>query len=207
MEKIKCPFCNKEYTKMGLGTHIWRTHGTGKDFDPNKRIKSGELTQWNKGKKVKEETKEKIRKTLKNRKGKPHSVETKKILSIKAKERKFGGLTKNGGRSKKGYYKNIWCDSSWELAWVIYNLDHNIKFKRNTKGFKYFFEDKEFNYYPDFILENNTYVEIKGWDSPRNQAKLKMFPHEIKVLYYKDLKEIFDYVETKYGKNYIKLYL
>lgn len=27
-------------------------------------------------------------------------------------------------RGYKGWYKGIWCDSSWELAYVIFNLEH-----------------------------------------------------------------------------------
>ena len=37
----------------------------------------------------------------------------------------------------KGWYKGFWCDSSWELAYVIYNLDHGIEFRRNTEKFEY----------------------------------------------------------------------
>ena len=58
------------------------------------------------------------------------------------------------------FYKGYWCDSSWELAYVIYNLEHNIKFERNKQGFEYEFENKKYKYYPDFILEDGTYVEV-----------------------------------------------
>ena len=32
--------------------------------------------------------------------------------------------TKEFGYGKHGWYKEYWCDSSWELAYVIYNLDY-----------------------------------------------------------------------------------
>ena len=32
--KYKCPECDKEFSKFGIGNHIWRTHGEGKDFKP-----------------------------------------------------------------------------------------------------------------------------------------------------------------------------
>lgn len=35
MKKIKCEICGKEYSKKGIGTHIWRAHGDGKNHDPN----------------------------------------------------------------------------------------------------------------------------------------------------------------------------
>lgn len=43
-----------------------------------------------------------------------------------------GGKREGSGRGKRGWYKGYYCDSSWELAWVIYNLDHGNQFKRNT---------------------------------------------------------------------------
>ena len=47
------------------------------------------------------------------------------------------------------------------LAWVIYNLDHDIQFKRNFKAFEYLYENKIHKYYPDFIIDD-VYYEIKG---------------------------------------------
>jgi len=34
--KYKCPYCNKEYSKKGICSHIWKMHGEGKDHDPNR---------------------------------------------------------------------------------------------------------------------------------------------------------------------------
>ena len=103
----------------------------------------------------------------------------------------------------KGYY----CDSSWELAFVIYNLEHNIKFERNKKRFAYIFENETHNYIPDWIV-NGEYVEIKGYWSERWQAKLDQFPKEEKltVLTKKEIKPYLDYVIESYGKDFIKLY-
>jgi len=48
--KYRCPHCNKEYTKKGIGTHIWRSHGEGKNFTGNnKGFKDGTRSAWNKG--------------------------------------------------------------------------------------------------------------------------------------------------------------
>lgn len=116
-----------------------------------------------------------------------------------------GGYKKGSSRGKCGWYKGYWCDSSYELAWVIYNLDHNIRFERNVQKFKYTFENKIKNYIPDFIL-NNTYIEIKGFNTVEVDEKIKQFPHKIKVLYRMDLNIEFDYVLNKYGKNFIELY-
>jgi hypothetical protein len=118
-----------------------------------------------------------------------------------------GGYRPNSGRGKMGWYKGYYCQSSWELAWVIYSLDHEIKFERNTKGFEYIFEEVAHKYYPDFLLsDNRTYVEVKGYDSPQWKAKQKQFPHDLQIFTKKKMKPILDYVEQKYGKDYIKLY-
>lgn len=120
-----------------------------------------------------------------------------------------GGLRNKGGRGKRGKYKGIHCDSSWELAWVLYMLDKGISFKRNSKSwFHYEYEGKSYKYYPDFILSDGTYVEIKGWKSPRWQAKVDYFPtdQKLKIYYYDDLKHIFEYVISVYGSDYIKMY-
>lgn len=68
----------------------------------------------------------------------PVSEETKQKISATAKVNKLsGGYREGSGRGKKGIYKGYYCDSSWELAYVIYNLEHDIKFERNTQTFEY----------------------------------------------------------------------
>lgn len=119
--------------------------------------------------------------------------------------KKSGGLRKGSGRGKKGTYKGYWCDSSYELAWVIYHIDHNIKFTRNLEKFPYYFNNELKNYIPDFIIDN-TYFEIKGYKDEKVDLKIEYFPFELKLLYTEDLKEIFEYVITNYGKNFISLY-
>ncbi len=132
--------------------------------------------------------------------------ERRKKISIALKKNPNGGGMRIGsGRGKKGWYKGYWCDSSYELAWVIYHIDHKISFKRNNKGFKYFYAGKIHKFYPDFI-KDGFYYEIKGYKTKQLEAKIKQFPHKIKILYKTDLKKIFEYVIDTYGKNFIKLY-
>ena len=120
-----------------------------------------------------------------------------------------GGLRKGSGRGKKGWYKGYYCDSTWELFWVIYNLDHNINFKRNTSiSFDYIFDGKKRKYYPDFIMEDNSFVEIKGYVSEQWKEKIKSVPKnfKIKVLYRKDISPFKKYVIEKYGSDINSLY-
>ena len=65
-----------------------------------------------------------------------------------------GGYRERGGRGIQGYFQNIYCNSSWELAYLIYCFDHNLKIKRNIQGFQYIFQGQIFKYYPDFIKES-----------------------------------------------------
>jgi len=117
-----------------------------------------------------------------------------------------GGFKPGSSRGKSGWYKGYWCDSSYELAWVMYALDNDILFTRNTNGFKYIYENKEHLFYPDFILEDGTYLEIKNFHSELTNAKINYFPHPITVWYKENMKQYIEYAKQNYGKDYINLY-
>jgi hypothetical protein len=105
---------------------------------------------------------------------------------------------------KKGWYKGFFCDSSWELAYVIYCLDKGINIQRNTEKLTYMFDGIQKTYTPDFIV-SGTIIEIKGFKSPQWEAKLQYNPH-VNVLYEQEMKPILEYVVLMYGKDYIRLY-
>ena len=117
-----------------------------------------------------------------------------------------GPENKGGRNSKKGYYKGIWCDSTYELVWVIYNIDHNITFTRNTQGFKYQTPDGNLHtFYPDFKCKNY-YAEMKNYLKDLDKYKIDQFPYTLKLYFRKDLNIHFEYVHNKYGKDLISLY-
>lgn len=64
-----------------------------------------------------------------------------------------------------GYYKGYYFECSYELAWIVYNLDHGIKFNRCTESFEYYDSktDKWRLYFPDFEMPDGTIIEIKGY--------------------------------------------
>jgi hypothetical protein len=115
-----------------------------------------------------------------------------------------GGHRKGSGVGKSGWYKGYWCDSSYELAWIIYQLEHNKPFERNKVRYEYEWNGKIKEYIPDFI-QNNDIIEIKGYLTEQTKVKLKSV-RNLKVLFRRDLNKEFEYVETKYGKNFIELY-
>ncbi len=109
-----------------------------------------------------------------------------------------GGYREKSGRSKSGYYNGIYCGSTYELCWVIYNLDHNIKFQR----FAGFLANDKIKYYPDFLIDLNQIIEIKGYENPlKVKAKADLAKekgYDIKILYKNALKAYFEYVKVKY---------
>ena len=114
-----------------------------------------------------------------------------------------GGCRKGSGRGKKGYYKGIYCDSTYELAYLIYCLDHNIDIKRCNEVFEYEYDGKIHKYYPDFVV-NGEIIEIKGEYLPIVDIKMNAITKPSRILYYDDLKPMFDYVAEAYGKRYDK---
>ena len=110
-----------------------------------------------------------------------------------------GGCRPHSGWGKSGIYKGYYCDSTYELVYIIYNLDHNIKFERNKRYYLYEYKGKTYKYYPDFLLENNTLVEIKGYMDDKNKVKIAAVKdREIIVLMRDDLQYAFDYVKSSY---------
>ncbi len=135
-------------------------------------------------------------------------IERRRKISKTMKEHNKGGLRHGSGRGKKGWYKGYWCDSSWELAFVIYNLEHSIKFQRNKEGFEYQYNGIKHSYYPDFIMEDGTYVQIKGAMTEQNKIKIQTCSenHKLKIRDKKEINIYLNYVITKYNKNFIQLY-
>jgi hypothetical protein len=117
------------------------------------------------------------------------------------------GLTWAGsGRGKKGWFRGYWCDSTYELVFVAYALDHDIRFERNLEVFPYEYANKIMRWIPDFRLEDGTYVEIKGYLSAQALAKFEFFYRPLLVLAQAELREMFEYVWQTYGRNLVALY-
>ena len=170
--KYKCPECNKEYSKRGIGMHIWRTHGEGSNFTSNNDgFKNGIRKQWCEG--LTKETDERLFKMAEilsfNKKGKPghkHTEETKlkmsksKIELYKLYPEKHPNAKLAGNKKKMTYPEQLcanWLD------------ENNIEYIHNkcTSG-----------YYPDFII-GNIIIEIDGeyWhqvDESKTERTIKL---------------------------------
>lgn len=221
-DDLFCPYCNKQCKNLNsLGVHKAYCH-----MNPDRKIAKGNHQKgripWNKGKTKFDD--ERINnaalkiKTLYNSQefkerhlsmGRRHDEKLElerrdKISRTMKNNKNAGGYRKGSGRGKKGWYKNIFCDSSWELALVIYYTDHNMNIKRCTDKRKYIFNDHEYTYIPDFITDDGI-IEIKGYITEQWMAKLQYNP-DIIVLYKEDIKKYIDYAVNNYGKDYISLY-
>ena len=120
----------------------------------------------------------------------------------------IGGYRPGSGRSKSGYYKGIYCGSTYELCWLIHALDNGIKFTR----FERVLTDGDIKYIPDFILDDSTtIIELKGYEAQESvDRKTKLaekLGYKVIVLRKTDLQPIFEHVEKKFGtKKFHTLY-
>lgn len=133
-----------------------------------------------------------------------HTEQTKRKLSEIAKARGLGGYVEGSGRGKSGWYKGYYCDSSWELAFVIWCLDHNKSIQRNRIRYPYKYKGVMRNYIPDFIVDGRL-TEIKGYMTEIVEIKLSSVG-EIDLYDQKRMQPILNYAIAIYGKNFIRLY-
>lgn len=187
-----CKYCGKEYKNLNsLKQHEIRCKEKP-DHITNKG-NAKHYNSWNKG--LTKETDIRVK-----RQGQTFSQRVKEgtITAI-------GGFRENAvkGCYKYRYYKNIRCDSSWELAFVVFNIEHNIPIKRNTQRFEYFIDDKKHIFIPDFVVNETEITEIKGKQDSNWKIKQLACPN-IKFIFREDIKQYLDYVITKYGKEFWK---
>lgn len=120
----------------------------------------------------------------------------------------LGGYRKGSGRSKSGYYKGIYCGSTYELCWMIHALDNDVKFSR----FEGVITDGKLKYIPDFILDDSkTIIELKGYEPQESVDKktrlAESLGYTVIVLRKNDLQDVFKYVEKKFKtKKFHTLY-
>ena len=162
MDKIKCEYCGKEYSKKGMGTHIWRNHGDGKTHNPNKGYQKGIIEIWNKGK------------SKQNHPG--IKSQSEKILGHESWFEKHSEKSKKKISKIRRAYLEKYPDK------VPYRLNHSFKksypeelfekelIKRNISGWIYNYPMGIYQYdfaWPDLKID----VEIDG--ATHNQEKVK----------------------------------
>ena len=196
-DDLFCKFCGKECkNKNSLIQHELRCkqNPSRLNIPVNFNTRKGRVA-WNKGL-----TKEIDERVARN----GRSVHN---FYVKNPDKNPGGYKKGSARSYKyGTYRSFYCDSSWELAFIIYCLDNNIEVVRNEIGFQYINSDgQQKEFYPDFIV-NGTYYEIKGGYDTQTEYKITQFPYNLVLLNYESIHPYLQYAKNTNGKDFIRLY-
>lgn len=117
-------------------------------------------------------------------------------------------------------YVGISFDSSWEVAFWIYNMDHGVEITRPKTSFEYYVHGKLRHDYPDFEIDG-VFYELKGdqffdengvmrnpYDETQNdvyEAKQAcMKDHGVVVLRKADIMQCHQYVKETYGANFFE---
>ena len=135
-----------------------------------------------------------------------HTEETKRHLS-----KVSGGWRPGSGSGIKGRYKGLWCDSSWELAFLLWCDIKSYTPEKVPHYFPYEWQGKTLKYMPDFCFKDDLgiylYVEIKGYASPQWDAKLSGFKKPLLVLDSPVMKGIIlPLIKSIYGDDFTRLY-
>lgn len=208
----QCPICGKKFSKNGICSHIWRMHDEqGKLFDTTKYLPGSGVEGWNKG--LTKDTDLRVRLSseslkrsieLNGCKLKGRKLSPQHILKISlGAQRGIKNGTWNLGNSwvKRYEYQSlmngkVYLMGKWELEYAKYLDSSGIKWERNTKKFRYVSDllpnESKIGYYiPDFYLvDEDSYVEIKGYETNLDHSKWEQFPMKLKVLRYHDLKNL-----------------
>lgn len=160
-----CRYCGKDgLNPLALGGHLVSCCKNPKIAETRKKISDA-----NRGKKLTQEAKQKLSESI-----------MKKVSE--------GTWHLSFSKSRSHEYKGIKLHGMWEVKYATFLDEQGIKWRRPDEKFRYRFNEKDSFYTPDFFLEDEAiYVEIKGYKTPKDEAKWSQFPLKLRVLEGKDL--------------------
>lgn len=170
-EKHKCKFCEKEFeTGQKLGSHT-------------RLCKLNPLFQ------------ERIKKSMdKNKitKNKSWQKENGKRISESVMKKVINGTWHTSFKRTRIFeYNGVKLHGTWELEYAKWLDENNIKWKRPSEKFPYYFDGKNRHYTPDFyLIDTKEYIEIKGYETDKDKAKWNQFPEKLIILKSKELKKL-----------------
>lgn len=171
-----CKFCNKEFASKSIGAHVIGCKSNPRfNVYSEKRSIAAKKQIWSKEKREK------------------HSQTIMKKIEDGTWHLSFS-------KSRTHVYKGIKFHGQWEVKFAMNLDDKKVEWRRPSEKFQYTFEGKTRNYTPDFwIPEMNAYIEIKGYTTPKDEAKWSQFPLKLIVLKGEDLVQmgIIDYNQVK----------
>lgn len=128
------------------------------------------------------------------------------------------GFRENGlnalgtGSGKSGRYRGMKCQSTYELAFVIWAIDEGKSIKRCGLKIEYEFENRKRLFNPDFEIDGIVY-EIKGYLNEIAKVKLQAAKDkniDITLIGREEAQFYIGYVNQKYNcnieKDYAKFY-
>ena len=118
--------------------------------------------------------------------------------SAEMKKRYANGWMPKAGRCAKLLVYNqftqleVRVDGTWEQLVANKLNEEKINWRRNISRFDYTNEHNiKSTYTPDFYLvESDTYVEVKGYETEKDRCKWRDFPHALKILRKQDVDNI-----------------
>jgi len=200
-----CKKCGKEHDgSFGSGNFCCRSCANSRIHSKETKLKISKTAKlnvpWNKGKTF-INYEERICPTCK--KEFKINIKYKKVYCCAKCNPNNGGYREGSGRSHSGYYKGIYCGSTYELIYVLYRLENNLPVKR----FKGYLQNEKIKYYPDFIENENNIVEIKGYHTDLVDDKCKLAiekGYNIKVLYLEDLNKYLNWIKLNFNYKHIE---
>jgi hypothetical protein len=176
-----CPLIREKNSKK-LSESLKKQYNSGKRVSHFKKINDGSF--W-KGKKHKEETKEKISKSSK---GRTMNNDFRIKRSEEMKVRYSNGWESFAGRTKKIKYVSpiageVLLDGTWEFKTAIYFDNNQINWKRNKKRFDYIDTNgKKRSYCPDFyLIDSDLFIEVKGYETQLDKIKWSQFTERLEI--------------------------
>ncbi len=110
-------------------------------------------------------------------------------------------IKRHGSWGRTGYYKGIYCQSTYELAFAIWAIEEGKPIQRCRLKIPYLFENRIRKYNPDFEITGKIY-EIKGFEDETVEPKLiAAYEQGIEINYIgeSDIGYYFEYAVEKFG--------
>ncbi len=208
--KYKCPYCDKEYSKMGIMTHI-NYHKNPLSFQGKNNGMYGKVgkNQYIKAKENNEvfipsykELKGRTKTAIARNKIRWSMPNAREIFSQKIREaikRNPDAYSANNVCGRTKLYDKLdslgnktKLNGKWELSVAEYLNKNKIRWINKIKPFNYIWENRSHLYFPDFyLIDLNIYIEVKGYERARDHAKWKSVKNLI-ILRKKEIKLIRD---------------
>lgn len=162
----KEPLCPKHYRDIINNSEVWREKNRQAQLKAQNRpevLKKNSLSQKRRhaDPKVKEQYRRIGKKLWEN---KEYAEKVANSLRKKWEDAEYAErVISNSKQQYHGEYKNLKYQSLVELAFILWQKSVNKKIERyNLKGIKW---NNNRSYYPDFIVDNDVIVEVKGGPS------------------------------------------